>query len=113
LDKKEVIVGKTASIGKVTGEIVYSIDKCKEINKKYILVTPLFLPDVVYSDSFQKVSGLIVETGSILCHAAIVARELEIPCLVGIENVYNTFKENTIVELNASESYAIIRGENL
>jgi phosphoenolpyruvate-protein kinase (PTS system EI component) len=42
-----------------------------------------------------------------------VARELEIPCLVGIENVYNTFKENTIVELNASESYAIIRGENL
>lgn len=46
-----------------------------------ILVTGMTTPDFV--PLLKQAAGLITDEGGILCHAAIIAREIRIPCLVG------------------------------
>jgi pyruvate,water dikinase len=48
------------------------------------------------------IKGLVVERGGMLSHAAIVARELGIPCLIGATNATSLVKDNSKVILNFS-----------
>jgi pyruvate,water dikinase len=69
----------------------------KKIKKGDILVTDMTNPDYV---PFMKLAGAIVTNkGGVTCHAAIVSREMGIPCIVGTENatkVMITGKEYTV-----------------
>ena len=57
--------------------------------------------------------GLLVERGSILSHSAIVAREMGIPAIVGINNLLSTLKDGDIVEMDGSSGIMkIIGSEN-
>jgi pyruvate,water dikinase len=47
-------------------------------------------------------SAIITEDGGITCHAAIVARELQTPCVVGCKNALSIFKDGDMVEVNAN-----------
>ena len=51
---------------------------------------------------FPAASGLLVEQGSLLSHSAIVARELQLPCVVSIKNITSILKSGDIVEMNGS-----------
>lgn len=51
---------------------------------------------------FPLVSGILVERGSVLSHAAIVSREMNIPCIVGIKNICNTLKDGDLIEMDGS-----------
>ncbi len=51
---------------------------------------------------FPAASGLLVERGSLLSHSAIVARELQLPCIVSIRNITTILKTGDIVEMNGS-----------
>ena len=46
--------------------------------------------------------GILVERGSILSHSAIVAREMGIPAIVGINNLLSTLKDGDEVEMDGS-----------
>ena len=67
------------------------------MEKGNILVTTMTNPDYV---PYMKMAGAIVtDKGGVTCHAAIVSRELGIPCVVGAENateVMNTGKKYTV-----------------
>jgi pyruvate,water dikinase len=69
----------------------------KVMEKGDILVTDMTNPDFV---PFMKMAGAIVtDKGGVTCHAAIVSRELGIPCVVGTENATKlmaTGKEYTV-----------------
>ena len=56
----------------------------------------------------QKANAIITEKGGILTHAAIIARELKKPCIVGIGKT--TLKEGEYVEIDAEQG--IIRKIN-
>ncbi|MEM2412955.1 MAG: phosphoenolpyruvate synthase, partial [Candidatus Bathyarchaeia archaeon] len=59
-------------------------EAAKVMQKGDILVTDMTNPDYV---PFMKLAGAIVtDKGGVTCHAAIVSRELGIPCVVGTEN---------------------------
>ena len=59
-------------------------EAAKVMQKGDILVTDMTNPDYV---PFMKLAGAIVtDKGGVTCHAAIVSRELGIPCVVGAEN---------------------------
>ncbi len=59
-------------------------DASKLVKKGDVLVTTMTNPDFV---PFMRLSGAIVtDKGGVTCHAAIVSRELGIPCIVGTEN---------------------------
>jgi len=51
---------------------------------------------------FPAASGLLVERGSLLSHSAIVARELQLPCIVSIPNITTLLTTGTLVEMNGS-----------
>lgn len=51
---------------------------------------------------FPAASGLLVERGSLLSHSAIVARELQLPCIVSIRNVTTLLKTGDVVEMDGS-----------
>jgi len=49
---------------------------------------------------FPFLKGLVVERGGMLSHAAIVARELNIPCIVGIENATDLIANGANIKLD-------------
>lgn len=49
---------------------------------------------------FPLLKGLIVERGGMLSHAAIVARELNIPCIVGVDNATEYIKSGTKIKMD-------------
>ncbi len=52
---------------------------------------------------FPAASGLLVERGSLLSHSAIVARELQLPCIVSIPHVTAVLKTGDLVEMDGSK----------
>jgi pyruvate,water dikinase len=49
---------------------------------------------------YPSISALLIEKGSVLSHSAIVAREMGIPTVVGIENLINRIKDGDMVEVD-------------
>lgn len=98
--KTNEIAGVCAYPGKITGKCRIILDpfKVKKFNQGDILVTgmtrPEFLPLV------KKASAIITDVGGLLCHAAIIARELKIPCVVGTHNATKTLKDGDLLNIN-------------
>jgi pyruvate,water dikinase len=80
---KGIAAGKRA-VGAGFAKVILTIDDASKLMKKGdILVTPMTNPDFV---PFMKLSNAIVtDKGGVTCHAAIVSRELGIPCIVATE----------------------------
>jgi len=94
---KGIAAGKRG-YGIGTAKVVLNpTEAAKVMHKGDILVTEMTNPDYV---PFMKLAGAIVtDKGGVTCHAAIVSRELGIPCVVGTENATKllvTGKEYTI-----------------
>jgi len=101
-DLKILTKGFGASPGVATGKVVY-IPTPKEINKVQkgdILVTDMTTPDFV--PAMKKAIGIVTNSGGVTCHAAIVSRELGIPCIVGTRNATEVLKEGMIVTVDAT-----------
>jgi pyruvate,water dikinase len=81
---KGIAAGKRG-FGAGTAKIVANPEEAAKVMQKGdILVTDMTNPDYV---PFMKLAGAIVtDKGGVTCHAAIVSRELGIPCVVGTEN---------------------------
>lgn len=98
--RKDQLKGQSAFSGKVKGRvrIVHSPDE-HDLKHGEILVTgmtrPEFLPLV------EIASGIITDAGGILCHAAITAREMKKPCIVGTVNATKVLMTGDMVELDA------------
>ncbi len=87
LDRIVVVQGLAASPGLHAGKakvVVTLQDAGRMMKEKDILVTRMTNPDWV---PYMKIAGAIVtEDGGTTCHAAIVSREMGIPCIVGARN---------------------------
>ncbi|MBI5803572.1 phosphoenolpyruvate synthase, partial [Candidatus Pacearchaeota archaeon] len=101
--------GRSASPGHLTGRVVIisyknpenHTFKLQNMKKGDIIVTEMTRPSII--TACEKAGAIITDEGGILCHAAIVARELNIPCVVGTENGTNVLKDGDLVEVNADE----------
>jgi pyruvate,water dikinase len=58
--------------------------------------------DPGWTPLFSLVKGLLVERGSLLSHSAIVAREIGLPAIVGIDGLLNRLKDGQMVEMDGS-----------
>ena len=99
---KPDLTGESASPGNASG-VVIIVKNPKEINrvqKGQILVTSMTTPDFV--PAMKKVNGIITDKGGQTSHAAIVSRELGVPCVVGTKTATKFLKEGDIVTLNGT-----------
>lgn len=102
--KKLILKGIPASPGKAEGiaRIVFSASEALEkISENDILITPMTDPDYVIP--MTKSKGIVTNFGGILCHAAIVARELQKPCIVGTKTATNVIKEGWRILIDGSK----------
>ena len=97
-----VIKGKTAYPGFVKGRIrlITSKDDLGTIQNGEILVTNMTTPEFV--PALKKVAAFITDEGGITSHAAIVAREMKIPCIIGTKNATKKLKDGDEVEVDAT-----------
>ncbi|NQU99300.1 MAG: hypothetical protein HQ538_01055 [Parcubacteria group bacterium] len=103
-DKKDnQLAGYMAYPGKLKGKvkIILNPKKVKNFRKDSVLVTKMTDPKFI--SLMEKSGAIITEIGGILSHAAIVARELKKPCLVGVKNATKILRDGDIVEVNANK----------
>lgn len=96
-----IVVGQTGSSGKARGKIcVVSQDNIDiDFPKDGILVCEVTTPDFV--PLMQKASAIVTDQGGILSHAAIVARELHKPCIVGTGDATKKLHDSDWVSVDA------------
>jgi len=96
------IKGKTAYPGFTKGRvrIITSNRDLDTIQNGEVLVTNMTTPEFV--PALQKVAAFITNEGGILSHAAIVARELKRPCVIGTKNATKKLRTGDEVEVDAT-----------
>jgi pyruvate,water dikinase len=97
------IKGSMASGGFVKGEvkIIKSMFDLNKVNKGDILVAPMTIPDFV--PAMERAAAFVTDEGGILCHAAIVSREMGKPCIIGTNIATKVLKDGDIVEVDADK----------
>jgi len=102
-------VGSKITSGKV--KIIPGVSKIKEFKKGEILVTKMTDPD--WTSIMKVAQGIITEEGSRVCHAAIVSRELGIPCIVGVKQAMQILKtgQNITLDCSGGQKGKIFDGE--
>lgn len=65
-----------------------------------VLVSIATTPDLV--TAMRKASAIVTDVGGLTCHAAIVSRELGIPCIVGTKIATKVLRDGGVVEVDAT-----------
>ncbi|MBA7490649.1 hypothetical protein ES702_01190 [subsurface metagenome] len=101
-DIKE-IKGTTGCKGhvKAKARIVLSKKDFSKFRQGEILVTSMTRPEFV--PLMKKASAVITDEGGITCHAAIVSRELNIPCIIGTKRATRVLKDEDEIEVDADK----------
>jgi len=103
ISNAEVLVtGNTASPGIASGivKIVHDVNELSKVQKGDVLVTKMTNPDMV--PTMKRASAIVTDMGGTTCHAAIVSREMGIPCIVGTGNATSVLKENRMITVDAT-----------
>ncbi len=100
---KGIAVGDKIGAGKVN--ILFSLDKRAvdghEFKEGDVLVTDMTDPD--WEPIMKKASAIVTNKGGRTCHAAIVARELGVPAIVGCGNATDIFNEGQEITVSCAE----------
>jgi pyruvate,water dikinase len=87
-------------MGEASGrvKIVNSFLQAQDVEKGDIIVTTMTTPEITIA--LDKAAGIITDEGGVTCHAAIIAREYAIPCLVGTQNATKLLKDGMFVKID-------------
>ncbi len=104
----KAIKGQTAFPGTVEG-VARLIQEPKEnarLQKGEILVTAMTTPD--YLPAMERAAAFVTDEGGITCHAAIVARELKKPCVIGTRHATTLIKDGDRIRVDAENGTVAI-----
>jgi len=101
-EERVIISGSPASPGLGSGPVKLVSDPARinEVKQGDILVAEMTTPDFV--PAMKRASGIATDRGGRTCHAAIVSRELGIPCVVGTGNATEVLKSGRIVTVDGT-----------
>lgn len=105
--KNEDLKGLVASKGMVRGKVkIINVEDLKQLEKDIaefekgeILVTTMTSPSMM--PLAKKAAAIVTNEGGICSHAAIISRELRIPCIVGTHDATRVLKTGDTVEVDA------------
>ncbi|WP_210448126.1 phosphoenolpyruvate synthase [Pantoea ananatis] len=100
---KVVIEGRAIGhrIGAGTVKVIHDISEMNRIEKGDVLVTDMTDPD--WEPIMKKASAIVTNRGGRTCHAAIIARELGIPAVVGCGDATERLKDGHTVTVSCAE----------
>ena len=99
---RPLLQGLAASSGLATGKvrILTSPKDGARLEPGEVLVAPMTNPDWV--PTIRRAAALITDGGGMTCHAAIVARELGVPCVVGARTATSTLRDGEVVTVDGA-----------
>lgn len=99
---KRILRAIPASPGLVAGtaRVILDVKDISQFMKGEILVTEMTSPD--WAPAMRKAKAIITNSGGKTCHAAIVSRELGIPCVVGAGNATSLIKTGQLITVDAT-----------
>lgn len=97
--------GDVACPGKVSGsvKIVNTIIDLPKMKQGDVLVSVATSPAIVAA--MKKAVAIVTDEGGLTCHAAIVSRELNIPCVIGAKIATKVLKDGDMVEVDANSGF--------
>ncbi|MFH1235703.1 MAG: PEP-utilizing enzyme [Parcubacteria group bacterium] len=100
--KTPEVTGFPGSLGRAVGRarIVFTNRDLKKVKKGDVLIATMTRQDFV--SYMRRCVAVVTDEGSVTCHAAIVTRELGIPCVVGAKIATQVFKDGDRVEVDAT-----------
>ncbi len=100
---KELVRGLGAAPGAADGpvRVVAELDGAGALAEGEILVTHMTAPDWV--PLMRKAAAIVTDSGGMTCHAAIVSRELGIPCVVGTAEATKVLRDGEVVTVDATD----------
>ena len=108
-ERKDFLIGRGVSSGRVSGEIIKITDmrkvSLKDVKGKIIAT---YSTDPGWFLLLDVAKGILAERGSLLSHTAIVARELKKPAVVGIRGLMNQVESGDMVEIDGNRGYCKI-----
>lgn len=81
--------------------VVTTYEEIGKVKSGDVLVSPM--TDPYYVSAMTKAGAIITDEGGILSHAAIISRELGIPCVIGTKHATKILKDGDLVEVDANE----------
>ncbi|MBI5035921.1 hypothetical protein HZC09_01130 [Candidatus Micrarchaeota archaeon] len=100
-EKRGVVKGIPGALGTARGPACIIRHKLllHKVKPGDILISNTTMPD--YVPAMKKAKAVVTDEGGITCHAAIVCRELKIPCVVGTQTATKEFEDGDLVEVDA------------
>jgi len=100
-ERKVIAKGLPASPGLVAGKanVILDVSDINQFQQGEILVTEMTAPDWV--PAMKKSKAIVTNSGGTTCHAAIVSRELQIPCIVATKNATDVIKKGQDITVDA------------
>lgn len=100
---KEIITGRGAFSGRTKGRVrlVFTKKQAVKMKNGEILVTPMTSPRM--SHAIKLARAFVTDEGGLTCHAAIVAREMKIPCVIGTKIATQVLQDGDLVEVDADK----------
>ncbi|MBS3132334.1 hypothetical protein J4212_07930 [Candidatus Woesearchaeota archaeon] len=100
--KNDVLKGVIASKGSAKGaaRIILGQKDFHKFRKGDILISEATRPE--FLPIMKKAAAIVTEEGGITSHAAIVSRELKVPCIVGVSHITSILKNGDKVEVDAN-----------
>ena len=94
--------GSVAFKGKVRGvvKILKTTTDLDKVENSDILVSPMTIPSFV--PAMERASAFVTDEGGITCHAAIISREMQKPCIIGTKTATQVLQDGDLVEVDAN-----------
>jgi pyruvate,water dikinase len=111
-DGEVLVRGLGASPGRASGRVrvIRKPDEGSALARGEVLVAPMTNPDWV--PVLRRAGALVTDGGGMTCHAAIVARELGVPCVVGTRNATTVLRDGETVTVDGGKG-AVTRGARI
>ncbi|MGH4025192.1 MAG: phosphoenolpyruvate synthase [Pseudonocardiaceae bacterium] len=102
-----LISGLPASPGMATGRVrvLATPSEDEQFAAGEVLVAPMTNPDWV--PTMRRAAAVVTDSGGMTCHAAIVARELRVPCVVGTRNATQVLRNGELVTVDGTDGQVL------
>jgi phosphohistidine swiveling domain-containing protein len=96
--------GSAVGVARGRVRLVFSPADVGKVREGDVLVAPETTPDFVVA--LRKAVAIVTDVGGVTSHAAVLSRELGVPCVVGTKNATRLFKDGDLIEVDAAAGVA-------